>query len=47
MNVTITSPFSTATPESAMKPTAGRDRERHAAQPERDDAAGERQRHAA
>ena len=28
-------PFSTATPNSAMKPTAGRDAERHAAQPQR------------
>ena len=46
MNVTITRPFSTATPRQRDEADAGRDRERDAAQPQRQDAAGQRQRHA-
>ena len=47
MNDTITRPLSTATPESAMKPTPAEIENGMPAQPQREDAAGQRERHAA
>ena len=47
MNEIITSPFSTATPESAMKPTPAEIESGMSRTPEREHAAGERERHAA
>jgi hypothetical protein len=41
MNVTSTRPFSTATPESAMNPTAAEIEKGMPRDPERDDAAGQ------
>ena len=47
MNVTITRPFSTATPESAMKPTAAEIENGMPRSQSARDAAGQRERHAA
>ena len=46
MNDTMTSPFSTAIPDSAMKPTAAEIDKRNVAQRQCRDAARQRQRHA-
>ena len=47
MKETITRPFSTATPDSAMKPTPAEIDSGMSAQPQRERAAGQRERHAA
>ena len=47
MKVIMTRPFSTATPESAMKPTPAEIESGMSRSSSADDAAGQRQRHAA